>query len=354
MTQIVGASVGAPPSFLSAEQSKIDLAELLPERASARLARLVDESRIATRHVVAPVAELARMRTMGERDTEFVKHAVPLGASVARRTLDEARISPMEVSALVFVSSTSFMVPSLDSLLIRELGLPPHVRRIPINQLGCSGGVGAIGLAAELAGAEPSRNVLVVCVEIPSLSLPVAEPSLTDLVACTLLADGAAAALVSGGERGRGPEVLATRSLLFPEAREGGGARLTEAGFRMVQAVGLPRLARERLYGAVGEFLAPHGLAPEDVAFWMVNPRSPQILEAIGDALRLDEAALAPSWAAWERNGNTISATIFFILDELRRSAPPVDGSPGLMLSFGAGVTCEMALLRWHDFPTAG
>jgi predicted naringenin-chalcone synthase len=118
----------------------------------------------------------------------------------------------------------------------------------------------------------------------------------------------------------------------------------------MVQAVGLPRLARERLRGVVAEFLAPHGLAPEDIGFWMLNPRSPQILDAVGESLRLDEAALAPSWSAWEANGNVISATVFFILDELRRSARPRAGSLGMMLSLGAGVTCEMALLRWRDF----
>jgi alkylresorcinol/alkylpyrone synthase len=103
------------------------------------------------------------------------------------------------------------------------------------------------------------------------------------------------------------------------------------------------------LASTVAEFLGEHGLARRDVSFWIANPRSPQILDAIGESLDLSQRELEPSWSAWERSGNTISATIFFILEELRRSAPPSDGDLGLMLSFGAGVTCEMVLLRWHE-----
>jgi alkylresorcinol/alkylpyrone synthase len=351
MVRISGTSIESPEHVVDAEECRSTLAALLPARAAMRVSRMIEEARISQRHAVAPLTELAGLRTTEARNREFVRHARRLGAACARKALKAAGVEPADVSALVCVSSTSFLVPSLDSLLIRDLGLSPACRRIPINQLGCSGGVGALGLAADLVGADPTRNVLVVCVELPSLSLPVVEPSITDVLATTLLGDGASAAVISGRNDANGPEVVATQSLLFPESAEGGGALLTDAGFRMLPAVGLPRLARERLHGTVGDFLARYGLAPRDLAFWVVNPRSPKILDAVGEALELSDADLAPSWSAWERYGSTISATVFFILDELRRSAPPADGSLGLMLSLGAGVTCEMALLRWHDSP---
>ncbi|HZR81846.1 MAG TPA: 3-oxoacyl-[acyl-carrier-protein] synthase III C-terminal domain-containing protein [Candidatus Binatia bacterium] len=350
MTRIAAVEVDAPAYVLTAERAAAELAPFLPERASTRLARLIEESRIATRHLVAPIPELARPRTVQERTDALVEHAVPLATSVARRALESARMSPAQVDAIVCVTSTSFVVPSLDAQIARDLGLPPSCRRVPINQLGCSGGVAGIGLAADLVADRDDRTVLVVAVEVPSLSLPTQEPSLTDLAACCLLGDGAGAAVVTGcGDPSEsGFDVLATRTLLFPEVREGGGARLTEGGFRMVSAVGLPRVARARLRPSVAEFLAPLGLALEDISLWAINPRSPQILEAIGDALDLSADDLAPSWTAWSRYGNTISATVYFILDTLRTEVRPPAGALGILLSFGAGVTCEMALVRWR------
>ena len=56
--------------------------------------------------------------------------------------------------------------------------------------------------------------------------------------------------------------------------------------------------------------------------------------------------ALRHSWTVWERYGNMVSSTVFFVLRELQETAPPRDGDIGLMLAFGAGVSCEMVLLR--------
>jgi predicted naringenin-chalcone synthase len=70
------------------------------------------------------------------------------------------------------------------------------------------------------------------------------------------------------------------------------------------------------------------------------------MLEAIGESLQLTEHALAPSWVVWERRGNVVSSSIFLILRELQESAPPPEGALGVLIAFGAGVTCDMALLR--------
>ena len=93
-------------------------------------------------------------------------------------------------------------------------------------------------------------------------------------------------------------------------------------------------------------FLHDHGIAPGDIGFWVVHPGGPRILEAVSESLGLDDEALAPSWAAWERHGNVSSATVFFILRQLRALAPPPAGTLGVMVAFGPGVTCEMVLLR--------
>src|SRR5262245_37463652 len=99
MARIAGASIETPHHVIDAKESASALATLLPSRAASRLPRLIEESRIKTRHLAAPLTELARLRTMDERQAKFVEHAVPLGTSVARRALDEAGLEPGDVSA---------------------------------------------------------------------------------------------------------------------------------------------------------------------------------------------------------------------------------------------------------------
>jgi hypothetical protein len=51
--------------------------------------------------------------------------------------------------------------------------------------------------------------LLVVSIELPSVSFPNLQPSPVDVIAATRFGDGAAAAALAGGSRGRGSEILA-------------------------------------------------------------------------------------------------------------------------------------------------
>ncbi len=348
MAHLIGMSTMLPEYCVTATDTKAYLSGILCPDAATRFSRMVDVSRNRTRYAVLPLEELARIGTFEARNEAYRRNAVALGESVAKEALLLAEVDRDAVDAVICVSSTGYMMPSLEVHLINRLQLKPTCRRFPIMQLGCAGGVAGIGLATELIGAAASRNVLVVSVEFPSLSLPVAEPSVTDVVSSTQFGDGAAATLWSGQRQALGLEVLATEASLFPETVDRDGLQLTGTGFRLMRQRGLARLVRSHLRAKVGSFLDSRGLRFEDISFWVVHPRGPQILEAVSEALQLDDQALAASWAVWERYGNMISSSVFFVLCELQQSVPPRDGDFGVMLALGAGVTCEMVLLRAH------
>ena len=346
MTEILSVSTLAPAHVVSANETKQILTAMLGERSARRVGRMVDASRIQQRHSVLPPSELLRLRTMGERTQAYGVQAVALGEQVARAALEDARMPAQEIDTLVCVSSTGFVVPSLDVHLINRLGLNPSCRRMPMTQLGCAGGAGALGVAAERVGSGSSRCALVVAVELPSLSVPVTEPSPLDILASTQFGDGAAAAVLASADGAVGPEIVATRTTLFPDSAGAGGVQLTEGGLRVVQSAALADLVRTRLAPAVGEFLDQHGCDVRDIGFWVVHPRSPQLLGAIAASLELGEHDLRGSWAVWREHGNMISASVFFILRHLCQTATPPAGALGLMLALGAGVSCEMALIR--------
>lgn len=345
MAKLLSISTALPDHCVTAADTKAYISGFLPSEVAARVNRLYDASGNRTRYSVMPLGELRCLHTLEARSKAYARHAMTLSEIVTRNAFEFAGVSPESVGALICVSSTGYLMPSLETHLISHLKMGPACRRVPIMQLGCSGGVAGIGLAAELLG-DSSRQALVVSVELPSLSLQVTEPSLTDIMSSVQFGDGAAAAVLSGGQGVGGLEVLATRSTLFPNSADRDGIRLTETGLRLMPQRGLPGLVRRWLPLAMREFLEPHGLRPEDISFWVVHPRVPQMLDAVRESLKLDEEALKPSRAIWERCGNTVSSSVFFILREIHESAPPPPGELGVMLAVGAGVTCEMVLLR--------
>src|SRR5262249_22877020 len=139
--------------------------------------------------------------------------------------------APHLVTAVLSVSCTGYMMPSLDAHLVGRLGLPATVRRVPLTELGCSAGVSAVGLAADLLGAATLGYVLLVSVEVSSPSVQVAEPSMTDMIANLLFGDGAVGVVLTNQTTGAGPLIVASQSVLLPASLDHLGMHMTDAGF---------------------------------------------------------------------------------------------------------------------------
>jgi len=345
MIDFLSLSTAVPEHCVTAAETKSFLARLLPADLASRFDRLVDGSGNSSRFGVVPLEELATLQTLEARNRAYARYAVPLAESAARRAIDRARVAPESVTALICASSTGYVMPTLDAYLMNRLGLRPSCRRVPLTQMGCGGGLSALALAAQLLRGGEGGNALIVTVELPSLCLQLAEPSVNDLLAATQFGDGAAAAVLSSWD-GSGPEVVATRSVLLSDTVELDGILLTSTGLRPVPRRGFPRLVRNHVPAAVAGFLRTHDLEREQVSFTAVHGRSPQVMHAMKESLQLSERDLVAPRRVWERYGNMLSSTVFFVLDELRQTDPPAQGAAGLMLAFGAGVSCEMVLLR--------
>lgn len=320
-----------------------------PDGVRERLTRSLEAAGNRRRHAVLPLRELARLGGASERGRLYREHATSLGERAVASLADVGALDPGRVTTVVFVSSTGWAAPSIDSHLVRRFGLSTHCRRIPLTQLGCGGGVAALSLAAEMVARDPAQRVLVVSAEVPSLHLQLAEPSYWELLTSAQFADGAAAAVVSAEDGG--PEILATRSILLPEIEEGGRILPGESGFRLIGSTALPSLIRARVRDLVGGFLATHDPEAGMPSFVAAHPRGVGVLDAVAEGLALDRSALAASYAAWEGTGNMVSASVYRVLAELSRHESPRRGDRGMLLAFGTGVACELALMRWTSAP---
>jgi alkylresorcinol/alkylpyrone synthase len=343
--QLLSLVTHAPTPTLTRDDTLALLPRLAggPE-AAERFRGTVERSRIDTRHVETPLDELEGLGT-GDRSRVYERRLRAVAEDLGRRALDAANVGGQDVSAVVTVSCTGYMLPSVDAYIMPRLGISAHARRVPVTELGCSAGVAAIGLATELLQVRGGHG-LVISIELCSSCMQTQNVAPSDVIGNILFADAAAAAVVGPGTNHRGPEVLATSTVLWPDTTDALGMWLSDTGLRLVLSPELPAIVGDRIAPTVSGFLAANGVSQSDVGFWVVHPGGPRVLDAVGERLSLSEADVAPSWEVWRSYGNVSSATVFFILQALRARGPIPEGRLGVMMAFGPGLSCELVLLR--------
>ena len=307
-----------------------------------RLAALARGSAIRQRAVVLPPEQLLHLGGAGARNAVYWAEAPTLALRAARL----AMIGPLErVTCLATSSCTGFHLPGVGVELQSQLGLPARIRRIPLTDPGCAGGVVAIGLAAEQLAARPNSGTaaLAVAVELCSLSLH-HDVSRGSLTAALIFADGAGAALLEEGP-GPGLRIVDTASLLVPASQGLLGFELNDGGFSPVLERELVDVLPPQMHSAVATLLHRNGLAPGDVAAWLIHPGGARILRRLERCLAMPEGSTRWSWDSLGEYGNTSSAAIFDVLRRYLEDGPR-RGEWAIVAGFGPGVAIELLLLQ--------
>ena len=317
-------------------------------RLARRLRDLHANTGIDGRFLALPLDAYAGLAGFTAANAAWLEAALELGERAARDALAAADIAPTEVDAVLFSTVTGLVSPSLDARLVGRLGLRADVKRLPLFGLGCVAGAAAIARASDLVRAEPEGVVLVLAVELCSLTLQRDDRSVANLISSGLFGDGAAAAVVVGAaHRATGPRVVATRSVFYADTEHVMGWDIGTHGFRIVLSPEVPAVARERVPADVDAFLAAHGLARGDVARWIAHPGGPKVRAALQAGLGLTRADLDVSWRCLARAGNLSSASVLMILEHTLRERPAAPDAHGVMLAMGPGFCSELLLLRW-------
>ena len=127
-----------------------------------------------------------------EKNRLYLEHAVSLLERAASECLARAGLEAAAVDVVIAVSTSGIATPSLDARVMPRLGLRPDVERLPVFGLGCAGGVQGVARAAAMARAQPGSNVLLLVVELCSLTLRHGDRSKSNIIATALFGDGAA------------------------------------------------------------------------------------------------------------------------------------------------------------------
>lgn len=172
-------------------------------------------------------------------------------------------------------------MPSLDARIAGRLGLRADVRRVPLFGLGCVAGAAGVARLHDYLRGAPDGVAALVSVELCSLTYPGYKPTLPGLVGSALFADGAAAVVAAGVKRAQdigadGPDILDSRSHLYPDSLRTMGYDVGSAGFELVLSRDLAAVVEQYLGNDVTTFLASHGLSTTDVGDWVTHPGDPR------------------------------------------------------------------------------
>ncbi len=369
---MVSIATAVPPTSLPQDEVR-DLFAGQPGlgRLARRLVGTVfDASAIDRRHTVigelggehrdAPVFVDAATRTIlspstGTRNAVYTRAVRPLLKDAAEQAIADAPgFDRADITHVVTVSCTGFFAPGPDHLLVRDLGLAPSTRRLHIGFMGCYGAFPALRVAVSTCLAEPDAVVLVVCVELCTLHLRSSDDQDT-IVASSVFADGAAAAVVSARPTPAGStvlEVLAQETVLTDDGEADMAWTIGDVGFEMVLSSYVPRILEAGIADALRPLadrlpaLGADGWPQVDR--WAVHPGGRAILDRVQRALALTDTQLAPSREVLRSHGNMSSATVLFILARILHDADASPATPELVaaMAFGPGLTVESALLR--------
>jgi alkylresorcinol/alkylpyrone synthase len=352
--RIAGVGAAFPPHYYDQETLLAEFRRAWGARYFnlERLERLHRNVLVGGRYLALPIEEYERLEGFGAANDAWIRVGAEVGERALADGLARAGLAPADVGALFVVSVTGIATPSLDARLINRMGLPTSLKRVPIFGLGCVAGAAGLARAADYLKAYPDETAVLLSVELCSLTIQKEDLSIPNLIASGLFGDGAAAAVVVGAHRAArlaadGPEIVATRSIFYPDSERVMGWDIGSSGFRIVLSAEVPEVVERHLRADVDAFLAERGLTRADITSWVCHPGGPKVLAAMEQALELPREALALTWKSLAEAGNLSSTSVLLVLRDTLAAARPPAGSWGMLLALGPGFCSELLLLRW-------
>lgn len=302
--------------------------------------RVMDNEELS--RMVETSDEWIRERTGIERRHIITEETtVSMASAAAKRALSDAGISPGQVELIITATiSSNVLLPCTACEVQKEIGAA-EAACFDVNAA-CCGFLTAYQTAQAYIAAGIYRTILIIGSE--SLSTLT---DWTDRGTCILFGDGAGAAVLTAGE-GRN-----FHGVLHSDGSKGAALSCSgkhwksgedDTGFMKMDGREVFQFAVKRVPEVIREVLALNGCSLEDMDYFVVHQANRRIIESVAKRLGVDMGKFPMNLQEY---GNTSSASIPILLDELRRNGTLQKGNRILLAGFGAGLSWGAGILDW-------
>lgn len=283
---------------------------------------------------------------IGSRHISTGDTVASLATKAARMALEDAGVDPMNIDIIIVASCSSEMaLPCVACQVQSEIGAAKAVA-FDLNAA-CAGFLFAMNTVDSYISAGIYKNALVIGAEVLSKII-----DWEDRGTCILFGDGAGAVYFEKDERKDGSMCFIQRSdgtmghVLACGQREHKNAFYEgEANSKYVTMDGREvfKFATRQVPEAILEMLNKAELEPQDIDCYVLHQANLRIIDSISKRLKVDRDRFPTNV---ERVGNTSSASIPILLDEIMRKGNLKPGNKVVLSGFGAGLTYSACLLE--------
>jgi len=266
-----------------------------------------------------------------------------LAIKAAQQALVSAGLEPEDIDYLICSNvGNSYVTPGLGTIIMGPLGC-----KCPSFDLNgaCAGFIYSLDIADAFFKTGRVKNILIVCAEEPSRFCNWHERETS-----VLFADGAGAVVLTEGDNYVGGVVSGechTDALYYKlEMERTPYDRVEEKTTPLVmQGREVFRLAVHASINDVDAILSKTGVKPEEIDYFLLHQANLRIIESIRTHLGQPKEKFPTSL---QRYGNTSSASIPILMDELSREGVLKEGMQIMLSAFGGGFVSGAAILKWN------
>lgn len=279
---------------------------------------------------------------------------VSMAAEAAKKALEDAGVSPEELDLiLVSTISSNLILPCAACEVQKELGAV-NATCFDLSAA-CTGFVLAYNTAVAYLTGGVYRTALVIGSE--SLS------NLTnwkDRGTCILFGDGAGAAVICADSSGKGGYLPVTHSdggkgdaLTCKSRHDSNGLTgesvpkdaMDEVYYMQMDGREVFKFAVKKVPEVISEVLEMNQVSAEEISYYVLHQANRRIVEAVAKRL-LEPMEKFPM--NLQEYGNTSSASIPILLDEMNRREKLQKGQKIVLAGFGAGLTWGASIIEWQ------
>ena len=286
--------------------------------------------------------------TTAARMQVYKENALPLSLKAVNNCLSLLDdFDKNSITHIITVSCTGMYAPGIDIELVNQLKLRSTVKRTAINFMGCYGAFNGMRVAESICKADPSANVLVVCIELCTIHF---QKSMTmeNIVSNSIFADGAAAVLIQAN-----PQCKKHLSIerfhcdLLPQTNDEMAWHVGDNGFDIVLSAYVPEAIESGISKFTAAMLEQDQLNLLDIDFFAIHPDGIKILHACEKSLGITEEHNKYSYHVLRQYGNMSSATVLFVLKAIWDDLTQQNHNKKIFsCAFGPGLTLESMILK--------